>query len=59
MSNLTPGASKYVPGGLNVKTVSERLGYEMRVQSKSVKKVMLVFGFIHVKWSKITSKFYM
>jgi hypothetical protein len=39
----------YVPGELNVKTVSERQGYETRVQSRSVKKVTLVFDFIHVK----------
>jgi hypothetical protein len=40
---------KYVPEELNVKTVSEGQGYETRVQSRSVKKVILVFGFIHVK----------
>jgi len=40
---------KYVPGELNIITVSERQGYETRVQSRSVKKVILVFGFINVK----------
>jgi len=48
MSNSILGASKVCTWGTYCKN-SERQGYEMRVQSRSAKKVIVVFGFIHVK----------